>query len=139
MATEFQRRVWETIALIPEGRVTTYGAIAAYLGTRAVRAVGTAVGKNPYAPEVPCHRVVPSNGKLGNYSGEGGAARKEALLESEGVRVKEGKIVDFERVFYNFSDVKRRTGKSIGIMYGKIGDEDVKAMRKMHHSVKVAL
>jgi len=102
--TPFQRRVWEAIARIPKGRVTTYGAIAAYLGTRAVRAVGTAVGKNPDAPKVPCHRVMPSNGKLGNYSGEGGAARKEALLESEGVRVKDGKIVDFERVFYDFSD-----------------------------------
>jgi len=103
--TPFQRRVWEAIALIPEGRVTTYGAIAAYLGTRAMRAVGTAVGKNPNAPEVPCHRVVPSNGKLGNYSGEGGAARKQALLESEGVRVKDGKIVDFERVFYRFENI----------------------------------
>ena len=115
MATEFQRRVWEAIARIPKGRVTTYGAIAAYLGTQAVRAVGTAVGKNPYAPEVPCHRVVPSSGKLGNYSGESGAARKEALLESEGVLVKDGKIVDFERVFYNFSDVKRRTGRFVEI------------------------
>ncbi len=103
--TPFQRRVWEAIALIPEGRVTTYSAIAAYLGTRAVRAVGTAVGKNPYAPEVPCHRVVPADGRLGNYSGEGGTARKQALLESEGVRVKEGKILDFERVFYDFSNL----------------------------------
>ena len=105
--TTLQRRVWDALRLIPEGRVTTYGAIAAYLGTKAVRAVGTAVGKNPYAPEVPCHRVVPSNGKLGNYSGEGGVARKQALLEGEGVRVKEGKIVDFERVFYDFSDLFR--------------------------------
>ena len=100
--TTLKRRVWDALRRIPEGRVTTYGAIAAYLGTKAVRAVGTAVGKNPDAPEVPCHRVVPSNGKLGNYSGEGGAARKQALLESEGVRVKEGKIVDFEWISFDF-------------------------------------
>ena len=133
MATEFQRRVWDALRRIPKGRVTTYGAIAAYLGTKAVRAVGTAVGKNPYAPEVPCHRVVPSNGKLGNYSGEGGAARKEALLESEGVRVKKGKIVDFERVLYDFANAKRRTGVFIGMLDGKIGDEDGKAMRNIYH------
>ncbi len=101
--TPFQRRVWDALKLIPKGRVTTYGAIAAYLGTSAVRAVGTAVGKNPYAPEVPCHRVVPADGRLGNYSGEGGTERKRELLESEGVRVKDGKIADFERVFYDFS------------------------------------
>jgi len=131
--TPFQRRVWEVIALIPEGSVTTYGVIARYLGTKAVRAVGTAVGKNPYAPKVPCHRVVPADGRLGNYSGEGGVKRKQVLLESEGVRVKEGKIVDFERVFYDFSDEKKRTGKFVGMLDGKIGDEDAKAMRKMHH------
>lgn len=102
MATEFQKRVWKTLELIPEGRVTTYGAIAAYLDTKAVRAVGSAVGKNPKAPEVPCHRVVKADGRLGNYSGKGGQTTKRRLLENEGVMVKEGRIVAFEEHFFDF-------------------------------------
>ncbi len=102
MATEFQRRVWEALKRIPKGRVTTYGEIARYLGTKAVRAVGTAVGKNPYAPQVPCHRVVPADGRLGRYSGDGGIKTKRRLLESEGVEVADGKIVDFPRRFWRF-------------------------------------
>ncbi len=102
VATEFQKRVWEALKLIPRGRVTTYGAIASYLGTKGVRAVGSAVGKNPYAPKVPCHRVVNAGGKLGNYSGEGGAKRKKELLESEGVIVKDGRIAAFEEHFFDY-------------------------------------
>lgn len=93
--TPFQRAVWEALKLIPEGRVTTYGDIAAYLGTKAVRAVGSAVGKNPDAPQVPCHRVVPADGSLGRYSGPGGAVRKQTLLAEEGVVIEDGRIVDF--------------------------------------------
>lgn len=94
--TPFQRSVWEALKRIPKGRVTTYGDIAAYLGTKAVRAVGSAVGKNPYAPDVPCHRVVPADGRIGNYSGRGGVQRKSELLEAEGVQVANGRVVDFE-------------------------------------------
>lgn len=102
MPTPFQNSVYEALSLIPAGSVTTYGAIARYLGTKAVRAVGTAVGKNPYAPNVPCHRVVPLSGKIGNYSGAGGVMRKIALLEEEGVSVKNGRIVDFEQRLFTF-------------------------------------
>ena len=102
MPTAFQKAVWDAISQIPRGKVTTYGHIARYLNTKAVRAVGTAVGKNPYAPEVPCHRVVPSNGKIGNYSGEGGVERKIALLKEEGVEVKEGKVVRFEELLFRY-------------------------------------
>ncbi len=104
MATEFQRRVWEAMRLIPRGRVSTYGAIAKYLGSDAVRAVGTAVGKNPYAPHVPCHRVVRSDGKVGNYSGGEGVPTKIAYLKEEGVEVRNGRIVDFEERLYRFED-----------------------------------
>jgi alkylated DNA nucleotide flippase Atl1 len=62
------------------------------------------VGKNPDAPKVPCHRVVLASGKVGNYSGEGGSKRKIELLEQEGVSVRDGKIVDFEKRMYDFSD-----------------------------------
>ncbi|WP_456432341.1 MGMT family protein [Nitratifractor sp.] len=100
----FERAVWKAMERIPRGSVTTYGDIARYLGTRAVRAVGTAVGKNPYAPEVPCHRVVRSDGSVGRYSGEGGVERKIALLREEGVAVRDGKIVDFDSIRYRFDD-----------------------------------
>ncbi|MEN8147517.1 MAG: MGMT family protein [Campylobacterota bacterium] len=98
--TPFQEEVYRALEKIPKGSVTTYGAIAKYLGTKAVRAVGTAVGKNPNAPKTPCHRVVPVSGKIGNYSGEGGVATKIRLLNEEGVKVKEGKIVDFKQLLY---------------------------------------
>ncbi len=96
MATPLQKQVWEALRLIPRGRVTTYGAIARYLGTGAVRAVGSAVGKNPDAPTVPCHRVVRSDGTIGRYSGGEGVATKIALLADEGVTTRDGRIVDFE-------------------------------------------
>jgi len=102
MATDFQRQVWAAIACIPRGRVTTYGAIARYLGTRGVRAVGTAVGRNPYAPEVPCHRVVRETGQIGHYSGEGGVPAKRALLAEEGIRIVGEKIVDFEKIRWDY-------------------------------------
>jgi len=101
MATNFQQSVWDAVRQIPSGSVTTYGEIARYLGTRAVRAVGTAVGQNPYAPEVPCHRVVRSTGEIGRYSGGEGIRTKMALLRSEGIEVHEGRIVDFpHRMWY---------------------------------------
>jgi len=103
MATAFQRSVWQALSLIPEGKVTTYGAIAKYLDTGAVRAVGTAVGKNPNAPEVPCHRVVRADGSIGKYSGGEGVSTKIVLLSQEGVVVKEGKIMGFGEIFWDFS------------------------------------
>ncbi len=94
-STPFQRAVWEALKRIPEGKVATYGDLADYLGTKAVRAVGTAVGKNPDAPVIPCHRVVRSDGTVGNYSGDGGVKTKIALLAAEGVAVRNGRVVDF--------------------------------------------
>ena len=82
--------------------MTTYGEIAKALGSKAVRAVGTAIAKNPNAPIVPCHRVVLSSGKLGNYSAGDGVITKIKLLESEGVMVKDGYIVDFQNHLYHF-------------------------------------
>jgi len=95
--TPFQQSVWLAVSLIPKGCVTTYGAIAEYLGSRAVRAVATAVGKNPYAPDVPCHRVVLSSGNVGNYSGKGGKETKIKLLQSEGIIIEDDKIKEFNK------------------------------------------
>ena len=104
MTTPFQKSVCQAMTKIPRGKVTTYGNLAKFLDTKAVRAVGTAVGKNPDAPQVPCHRVVRSNGELGNYSGPGGVQQKIDLLKSEGVEVVKGKIVNFAGIRYNFRD-----------------------------------
>ncbi len=100
MATALQEQVWRALRDIPKGRVTTYGALAEYIGTKAVRAVASAVGKNPNAPEVPCHRVVLASGKLGQYSAPGGSKTKKKLLVSEGITFKDGRVED---MLYYFS------------------------------------
>jgi AraC family transcriptional regulator, regulatory protein of adaptative response / methylated-DNA-[protein]-cysteine methyltransferase len=80
--TNFQIKVWEALLRIPPGQVTTYGQIAARIGQpTATRAVGTAVGHNPIAVLIPCHRVIRGLGEFGNY--RYGAARKVALLVHE--------------------------------------------------------
>ena len=80
--TNFQIKVWEALLNIPVGGVTTYGQIAMQIGhPNAMRAVGTAVGHNPVAVLVPCHRVIRKDGEFGNY--RYGAARKMALLAKE--------------------------------------------------------
>ena len=102
MATKLQQMVWEKLKEIPKGKVTTYKLLANALESRAVRAIATAVGKNPYAPKVPCHRVVLSNAKIGNYTHPLGVKRKIELLKSEGIKIKDGKIENFEEVLYKF-------------------------------------
>ena len=80
--TNFQIKVWEALLNIPTGMVTTYEHIAAQIGSpNALRAVGTAVGHNPIAVLIPCHRVIRKSGEFGNY--RYGAARKKALLARE--------------------------------------------------------
>ena len=104
MATQLQEKVWQAISEIPKGKVTTYKELAKSVESRAVRAVASAVGKNPYAPKVPCHRVVLSNGKIGNYTRPKGVARKIELLRSEGVDVdSNGYIIDFKDKLFEFS------------------------------------
>lgn len=82
--TLFQRAVWQVLLRIPLGRTWTYGDVAAAVGRGAVpRATGTAIGRNPVAVIVPCHRVIGANGSLTGYAG--GLALKERLLQHEGV------------------------------------------------------
>src|SRR5215212_9924955 len=85
----FNQKVWALTSRIPKGQVTTYGEIARQLKTRAYRAVGNALNKNPYAPGVPCHRVVGSDGKLTGFAG--GLPKKQRLLMREGVPVSRGR------------------------------------------------
>ena len=86
--TEFQLKVWAYLRKIPRGSLKTYSQVAEAIGKpRAVRAVANAIGKNPYAPKIPCHRVIRSDGSIGGYSGKGGLKTKRFLLKKEGVKL----------------------------------------------------
>ena len=87
--TPFQQRVYDALCEVPRGRVTTYGLLARRIGCGSPRAVGQALRANPFAPRVPCHRVIAGQGTLGGFQGcaQGAAVRrKRALLLAEGVR-----------------------------------------------------
>lgn len=86
--TPFQESVFAALQTIPAGFVTTYGTIAKLVGCRSSQAVGQALRNNPFAPEVPCHRVVRNDGSLGGYFGKSsvrGQSNKQRLLEEEGI------------------------------------------------------
>ncbi len=88
LGTKFQLRVWKYIITIPIGSVKTYKQVAiAIKNPKAARAVANACAKNPYAPKIPCHRVIRSDGGLGGYSGRGGIRQKRKLLRSEKVSI----------------------------------------------------
>lgn len=81
---EFYRTVWLACLEIPAGETRSYKWLAARIGRpKAARAVALALKRNPFAPQVPCHRVIRSDGSLGGYSGPGGAAGKARLLRAE--------------------------------------------------------
>ena len=83
--TDFQKAVLLEVKSIRIGSTATYKQIAERIGhPRAYRAVGTVLRKNPFAPYVPCHRVIKSDGSLGRYSAKGGKRAKLSLLKSEG-------------------------------------------------------
>ena len=86
--TKFQVTVWAYLRKIPRGRVKTYSQVAkAIRKPLAIRAVANAIGKNPYATKIPCHRVIRSDGSLGGYSGKGGIKTKRFLLKKEGIKI----------------------------------------------------
>lgn len=88
----FNEKVWTLTSRIPRGRVVTYADIARALGTRAYRAVGNALNRNPYSPQVPCHRVVGADGSLTGFAH--GIPAKKKMLEREGVRFISSSKVD---------------------------------------------
>lgn len=98
----FNEKVWNACKKIPKGKVTTYKEIAKAIGSlNSSRAVGNALNKNPFPFKVPCHRVVKSNGEIGGFAF--GAGKKIELLKKEGINVKNGKIVKFEKKFIKFN------------------------------------
>tara|TARA_B100001996_G_scaffold343507_1_gene298678 strand:+ start:229 stop:498 length:270 start_codon:yes stop_codon:yes gene_type:complete len=83
--TKFQLKVWKYLKTIPKGKVKTYKQVAKAINSpKSARAVANACANNPYAPEVPCHRVIRSDGKLGGFSAPGGVNAKKKLLKKEG-------------------------------------------------------
>ena len=87
--TNFQIKVWNYLKKIPKGKLKTYSDIAKAIGKpMAFRAVANAVGKNPYPPKIPCHRVIRSDGNIGGYSGKGGIRQKKKLLALEKIYIK---------------------------------------------------
>jgi len=103
MSDDFFKRVYEVAKLIPAGRVTSYGAIARYLGTtRSARMVGWAMNQSFAQPEtIPAHRVVNRNGLLTGKHFFGGENIMQELLEAEGIIIEDNKIINFAERFWD--------------------------------------
>ena len=106
---KLSEKVYNLCRQIPKGRVSSYKAIAEKLNTKAYRAIGRALRNNPFSPVVPCHRVVSSSGLIGGFKGKtSGKEIKEKikLLEKENIKIKDNKIINFEKILYKFQDIK---------------------------------
>jgi methylated-DNA-[protein]-cysteine S-methyltransferase len=101
--TEFQHKVYEACKMIPKGMFSTYKSIAASIKS-SPRAVGQALKRNPYAPTVPCHRVISSNYTLGGFYGRLNSSQKLELLNDEGLCFVNGRLITADHSkFYKFS------------------------------------
>jgi methylated-DNA-[protein]-cysteine S-methyltransferase len=98
----FQQRVLDLTRKIPNGRVTTYKLIANKLGTKAYRAVGTALKNNKTPIIIPCHRVINSNGTVGSYKGKQNSKEKIRLLRKEGIVIENNKIAQLDKHLLRF-------------------------------------
>jgi len=99
----FQEKVWALCRKIPRGKVTTYKILAEKLGVKSYQAIGQALKRNPYAPQVPCHRVVASDGRLGGFMGQRTGKclmKKTSLLRKEGISIEKNKIINFEKMLW---------------------------------------
>jgi len=94
----FNERCYDILRKVPKGKVTTYKEIAKKLKCKAYRAVGNAMNKNPYAPSVPCHRVIKFNGEIGGFAS--GTKKKIEMLRKEGIEIKDNKI-DLKRYLFD--------------------------------------
>lgn len=104
--TSFANKCYQALKKVPKGKVTTYEDLAHAVGSKAVRAVGTAMKKNPYMPKVPCHRVVRKSGEIGQYAK--GVNIKASMLKKEGVPVDGAKIPNLKRYLHKFGSRKGR-------------------------------
>ncbi len=100
--TKFQSECYEALKKVPSGKVISYAGLAEMIGRpNAQRAVGSAMNKNPYAPKVPCHRVVKSNGEIGGFADDINVKIKR--LHKEGVEVLNNKVVNFKSILFSES------------------------------------
>ena len=97
MKKGFSERCYALLKKVPRGKVTTYKEIARALHSKAYRAVGNAMNKNPHAPKVPCHRVISSDGTIGGFTS--GTRKKIQMLKKEGIEINKGKI-NLKKFFY---------------------------------------
>jgi methylated-DNA-[protein]-cysteine S-methyltransferase len=111
---DFQKRVLSLLTKIPKGKVSTYGEIAKALGDVSLsRAVGNAVRDNPFAPTVPCHRVIRSTGEIGGFGGETSGkkvAQKTRMLQEEGVTVDSAGRIDLKKYLVRGEDLRKASG-----------------------------
>ncbi len=100
--TELELKILELVGQIPKGKVTTYSILGLKLGKKDLaRMVGNTLNKNQELIKIPCHRVVRSDQKVGNY--QSGVAKKIKLLQNEGISIKGDKIANFASCLYNFN------------------------------------
>ena len=96
-----QQKVYKKLLEVPKGKVTTYGDLANAVGlANGQRAIGRIMNQNPFPVIVPCHRVIKSDGKIGGYAY--GKDVKSNMLSQEGIKISDGKIVDFKNKVYKF-------------------------------------
>jgi methylated-DNA-[protein]-cysteine S-methyltransferase len=95
-----REQIYNLLSQIPKGKIVTYKEISKKIGTKAYRGVGQIIGANPNAPKIPCHRVVKTDGNLGGYAF--GINKKIEILASEGIEVKDNKIVNFKEKLHVF-------------------------------------
>ncbi len=96
----FYEKCYSALRKVPRGKITTYKDLARAINSKAYRAVGTAMNKNPYAPKVPCHRVVNSDGRVGKFAS--GTKKKIEMLKREGILIRNSKVQDFNKVRFKF-------------------------------------
>lgn len=99
----FAEQIYQVLKQVPRGKVITYAALAKRINSKAYQAVGMVLSKNPYAPTVPCHRVVRSDGTIGGFMGKKDGLtvmKKKKMLEEEGIVFEGDKIKGFERVLF---------------------------------------
>lgn len=97
----FNEKVYEKLKKVPRGKVVTYGSLARSVGSKAYRAVGSAMRNNKDPVGISCYKVVCSSGFVGDYSGVGGMKKKIKLLQKDGIEVKNNKI-DLKRYLFRF-------------------------------------
>jgi len=102
METKFQKKVYDATEKIPRGKVSTYKLIAKHIGCKSCQAVGQALKRNPFAPRVPCHRVISSDLTIGGFGGDTSGdkiKKKLKLLSKEGVKFDDGRLSDTKYLF----------------------------------------